>query len=318
LEKVKRTHETYCLEVKTLTNDEYEVGSNYIKSTTKITMKHKICGYKWDIAPITFLRGVRCPQCQHRSYKKTHDEFVQEVFNLVKNEYSVLSKYINTATHILMKHNICEHEYYVTPNNFLHGYRCPICGNKNTKIKQTKKHNIFVQEVYSITNNEYSVLGKYKNNKTPILMKHNNNSCNNHEWFIIPNNFLCGSRCPVCNESKGEKEVRYYLEKLKLYFVPQYYFSNLLSDKGNPLKFDFGVLDDNNLKLLIEYDGEGHYRDNIFGKYSYERTIKHDQMKNIYCKKNNILLLRIPYWEFNNIENILDNYLKSLNIKLIA
>lgn len=33
----------------------------------------------------------------------------------------------------------------------------------------------------------------------------------------------------------------------------------------------------------------------------------------MYCKDNNIKLLRIPYWEFNsnNYKNILENYLKN-------
>ena len=30
-----------------------------------------------------------------------------------------------------------------------------------------------------------------------------------------------------------------------------------------------------------------------------------DEIKNIYCDKNRIQLLRIPYWEFNNINDIL-------------
>ena len=32
---------------------------------------------------------------------------------------------------------------------------------------------------------------------------------------------------------------------------------------------------------------------------------EHDQIKDNYCKNNNIKLLRIKYTEFNNIENIL-------------
>lgn len=60
---------------------------------------------------------------------------------------------------------------------------------------------------------------------------------------------------------------------------------------------------------LIEYDGIGHYNEDTFGKESYTNTIKHDRMKNSYCQQNNIQLLRIPYWDFDNIENILTNYL---------
>ena len=32
-------------------------------------------------------------------------------------------------------------------------------------------------------------------------------------------------------------------------------------------------------------------------------------LKNEYCKNNDIELLRIPYYEFDNIENILENRL---------
>ena len=37
-----------------------------------------------------------------------------------------------------------------------------------------------------------------------------------------------------------------------------------------------------------------------------------DTIKTKYCEDNNIKLIRIPYWEFDNIENIL---IKELNLK---
>jgi len=47
------------------------------------------------------------------------------------------------------------------------------------------------------------------------------------------------------------------------------------------------------------------------------KTQKHDNIKNNYCISNNIPLLRIPYWEKDNIKDILDNYLLELRkIKL--
>ena len=36
-----------------------------------------------------------------------------------------------------------------------------------------------------------------------------------------------------------------------------------------------------------------------------ETTKYNDKIKDKYCVDNNIKLLRIPYWEFENIENIL-------------
>lgn len=43
---------------------------------------------------------------------------------------------------------------------------------------------------------------------------------------------------------------------------------------------------------------------------------KHDNIKNTFCFKNNINLIRIPYWEFENIEKILKQHLTSLNVNL--
>lgn len=63
--------------------------------------------------------------------------------------------------------------------------------------------------------------------------------------------------------------------------------------------------------MCIEYDGEQHYKLNeYFGGQKYFDILKrHDEIKNEYCKENNIKLLRIPYWEFNNIAKNIANEL---------
>ena len=74
------------------------------------------------------------------------------------------------------------------------------------------------------------------------------------------------------------------------------------------LSFDFYVPDRN---LCIEYDGELHYKAvEYFGGQDHLDAVKiRDQIKTDYCKKHGINLLRIPYWDFNNIESILSNAL---------
>ena len=39
---------------------------------------------------------------------------------------------------------------------------------------------------------------------------------------------------------------------------------------------------------------------------NFELTQKRDKIKNEYCLNNNINIIRIPYWEFKNIENTLN------------
>jgi hypothetical protein len=83
------------------------------------------------------------------------------------------------------------------------------------------------------------------------------------------------------------------------------------------LQFDSFIPDYN---LCIEYQGEHHYFPVDFagnGKEWAEEQFKEnqikDQIKRDYCNKNNIKLLEIPYWEFDNIENILESKLNLLN-----
>ena len=50
--------------------------------------------------------------------KKTHEEFVSEVYELVGDEYIVIGKYQTTHTPIKMKHVVCGSIINVRPSNF--------------------------------------------------------------------------------------------------------------------------------------------------------------------------------------------------------
>ena len=63
--------------------------------------------------------------------------------------------------------------------------------------------------------------------------------------------------------------------------------------------------------MCIEYDGQQHFEPNeYFGGQKHFNILKrHDNIKDEYCQDNKIKLVRIPYWDFDNIENILANEL---------
>lgn len=114
---------------------------------------------------------------------------------------------------------------------------------------------------------------------------------------------------PVCSESKGEQKIRLWLTTNNYNFDSQESFNNLLGNNNGLLRFDFVVYDENkNINCLIEFDGEQHYKwiEGMMTKKQFETLKIHDRRKNKYCKSNNINLLRIPYWDFDNIEEILN------------
>ena len=131
--------------------------------------------------------------------KKSNKEFLKEVYLLVKDEYIFLEEYKSTNTKILCKHNKCNHEWKITPNNFINNHRrCPKC---NGSVKKSNKE--FLKEIYSLVKDEYTFLEEYSGTNTKILCKHN--KCN-HEWKITPSHFINGKRCPKCaNKLRNKK-----------------------------------------------------------------------------------------------------------------
>lgn len=109
------------------------------------------------------------------------------------------------------------------------------------------------------------------------------------------------------------------------------YINRLLTDKNIEHKCEYTVhIGDSHYRfdfylpqynLFIEYDGEQHFYPVSFGadefttQKQFELTQKRDKIKNKYCEDNKINLLRIPYWEKENIETIINNHLQRLSIE---
>ena len=104
--------------------------------------------------------------------------------------------------------------------------------------------------------------------------------------------------------SRGQIKIEDILKDAGLNFKEEYSFPDLVSSSGRPLRFDFCVLDDDgNIDFLIQYQGIQHYQaKSKFGGYSGLRKQQfNDMKKREFCKKHNIPLIAIPYWEEGRI-----------------
>jgi len=119
-------------------------------------------------------------------------------------------------------------------------------------------------------------------------------------------------RCPICRTSKGEIRIYSYLQKNNIFNIPQKPFDGLLGIKGGNLSYDFYFPQYN---LLIEYQGE--YHDGTVHnqtKEDFEKQQEHDRRKAQYAKDNHINLLPIWYWDYDNIETILDELINNMEV----
>lgn len=291
------THEEYVKEVERINRDIIVLGI-YVNARTPILHKCKIDEYEWVTSPDHILRGHGCPKCVG-NIKKTHKEYVQELSSINPN-IEVIGNYINASTpieHKCLIHNI---EWKIRPNDALYGKGCPFCGIEKSGSFRLKTHAQYVEEL-KMANKNIIAIESYNGANTPILHKCLIDGC---EWCATPHNILCGTGCPRCNESKGEKIIRKWLTEHNIEYNSQKRFNDCC-DKI-PLPFDFYLPSYN---CCIEYDGIQHYEpiEYFGGKKSLEYTKKHDKIKNDYCANNDIKLLRIPYYK--NAEEELNNFL---------
>jgi hypothetical protein len=138
--------------------------------------------------------------------------------------------------------------------------------------------------------------------------------CNNI-WVTSGVSLSQGHRCPKCSKSKFEIDVENIIQELNIGYTSQYCFEDC-RDK-NPLPFDFYLPNKN---ILIEVDGEGHYKPirrtkemtDVDALDQLKLIQYHDKIKTDYCNSKGIYLIRIPYWERDNLGNYLVQKLNNI------
>lgn len=103
--------------------------------------------------------------------------------------------------------------------------------------------------------------------------------------------------------SKGEDKIIRLLRAANIKFEREKTFSDL---RGGKFRYDFYLPSYN---ILIEVDGEQHFRQvKVFQKTrsDFLKQQENDRRKNSYALANKIILIRIPYWELDNIKNFQD------------
>jgi hypothetical protein len=301
-----KTHEAFLKEVYDLVADDYSLIEKYIKIDIKIRFKHNNCDKEFLMTPHSFLSGHRCPHC-FGTPKKSTEQFKNEVFQLVGDDYEILSDYKGNKINVTFRHLNCKnggsYTFKMRPNSFLLGQRCPNC-RPNKKDTQES----FKEKLLKIKGEDYKLISDYANNWTKVHIQHR---CG-YKWSVTPNNILNGQDCPFCfkmqEASRGERRIIEYLNGRKIDFTIEATFPNLKYKKK--LRFDIAA-SINETAFLIEYHGIQHYEpvDYFGGEAKFKKQKEMDKMKEQFVRENDIPLIVIPYWDYENIEIILNDAL---------
>ena len=180
------------------------------------------------------------------------------------------------------------------------GNGCTECGKEKVKLGKEE----FINRSNDVHNYKYDYSKvEYINSYTRVIIK-----CPEHGDFEqTPKSHLnCKCGCQICNESRGEREIRIFLEKNNIPHEREKMFDGCVN-KIN-LRYDFYL---NEYNTCIEFDGKQHFVPSEYfgGINKLETTQFCDNIKNEYCKNNKIRLLRIRYDE--NVEEKLNEFLFS-------
>lgn len=257
----------------------------------------------------------------HRKYSfdDVIDAFSKTDYILLSDKNDYINAAENTLRYLCPKH-IDKGELKISLGHLLDGRGCYFCGREvteqahilssdqiNKECKQICESKGFLYQGFERIDGKIYILyicPKHTDAGIQYMTKGNMNRPN-----------IVG--CPYCMDtkkykfSKGEQEIEKYLVNQNIPYLRQYIFNDCKDI--NYLPFDFYLP---TLNKCIEYDGQHHYKPVTFNGISIEEaemnhkaTIKHDKIKDKYCQSKNIELLRIPYYEFDNIFQLLQDFI---------
>ena len=306
-------------------NDVFHVKVKDLKPTSNKVVK-VICDYcgkefekKFYSLNKSRERGVKdcCSDCRGEKIKEdTLEKRAKEHFGKIEKIceekgyklITTIDEYVNVFMKIIY---ICpKHGRQETELRLLSmGCGCPECGEER-KSENMKLDVDYVKSIIESINgnvwlnpNEYVGYGI---NNLEIMCRCGNTYTTSLSSYIHWNVI----RCPRCSqkESKAETRIKNFLNYHNIIFKQERSFKDCKDIHALP--FDFYLPDYN---CCIEYNGKQHYEpvEYFGGNEDFIIRQKHDKIKSNYCNKNNIKLICIPYWEEDNIEDILA---KQLNL----
>lgn len=290
--------EKFVFKARKVHGDLYDYSkTEYVKSNQKVII---ICPIHGEFIQrcSDHLSGSICAKC-NGNYKLNTTEYILKCSIVHHNIYDYSkTNYTNNSTKVKV---ICKihGEFEIRADSHLQGCGCKSCFFDKISISKSE----FINRANIVHHNKYDyskTFIKGVNYKIDIV-------CPTHGTFSqIAKDHLKGIGCARCKSSKGEIKIREWLISKNILFEEQKKFNECVGKNNVKLPFDFYLPAHN---ICIEFDGKQHF-ELIHRSHDIQKNInnfqsikRNDNIKNNFCV--DIKLIRIPYYEKNNIDTIL-------------
>ena len=237
------------------------------------------------------LGGNGCPKCQYKNSRKKIEDFIEDSKIDERNISIDKDSFIGMDKYAIFMCKECGFKWNAKPSKIQQGQGCPKCAKH---IPLTTED--FIEKANKIHNNKfiYSKTNIIRMSKKVII------TCPKHGDFEQePFRHLKGEGCPICKESKLEKQMAKILEKNNIKFERNKKYPFLKNDYC--LSYDFYLPEYN---ILIECQGRQHFKSiNFFGgNIAFERQQINDHLKYNFAINNNIKILYYTNLNYNTFK----------------
>lgn len=292
----KISHEEFMSRV--MLSSSLSVASDYVNMRSNMLIKCE-CGHTFERQARALVEkghNVSCPRCK-QSKRFLEQHFKEEC--LMREDIVLLSNFADCNKPVYFYYEECGHVFRRKPITVLNSNTCAEC----ERLALLKEN---IERCIQLTDTSYELMECSYSNKNALFFHY---ECGNF-FECTPDNFYKGNRCPKCSRSKGEKCISDFLAEIGVGYVQEKTFKGL-----GRKRFDFYLPSYN---ACIEYDGQLHFEavDHFGGADALEKQQRSDNIKNVYCMINDIPLLRIPYWDYDKIPELIKLFLNEKETKL--
>lgn len=298
-----------------INNKSFKLISNqYINSKEKIKWECLACGEFFEAPWMELKLGSGCSFCV--GVQVGVSNCLSTLFPKLAKEWDVHKNFGLTPYDVTSKSGKkvwwkCEnnHEWETRIADRVSGCGCPYCAGRVA----TRDHNLLLDNPKLCKQWHYEKNYKLPNEYTPKsgeIVWWKCERCDREWQYSISGRNHSNVRCICNNLSKGEEKLSSFFNENKIDNIQQYKFQNCINIRQLP--FDFYL---SKYNVVIEYSGIQHYQpiEHFGGEKGFKKQQNRDQIKRDYCKENNIKLIEIPYWDFDNMEDIL---IKELGLEI--
>lgn len=253
----KMNKETFDAKLKNKFNEEnYAVLYYGANSSENSVLRCLDCGRRIEVNTGELFRARRKHICSKCHYKREDTKRNENILSerLASKGHTSISFFMKERKGI--RHNMvsficgkCGRTNEKEVANFLRQkYECGFCEG----AKENKDTDTFISQLKERHGESFTLISEYYNAKTNITVR-----CNSCGFIrqVKPNSILTSGYCPKCGkkESKGEQQIKKFLDKTKIEFEFQKYFPEWSIGVHY---FDFYIPKYN---LVLEFHGRQHY-----------------------------------------------------------